>query len=180
MNPHVVQINISSGGIPKKPVPFGRVVFGKVEGDDWNDRRYHGWPDQALCLFSVELIEELKAEGFPLFPGALGENLTTKGLDFHKVRIGEVYRVGQEVEIRITKIRVPCRTITMYGEGIMRATYDPEVKRGNVNTPKWGRSGFYAEVLKEGVIHSGDQIDLMGDFRERVLPTSATHSQPTI
>ena len=175
MAPHVVQINISPGGIPKNPVPVGHVVFGKVEGDNWSDRRYHGWPDQALCLFSVELIEALKAEGFPLFPGALGENLTTKGLDFHKVRIGEVYRVGNDVEIRITKIRVPCRTITVYGEGIMRATYDPEVKAGNVLTPKWGRSGFYAEVLKEGTIRPGDSIELMEGFRERVLP--ATNSQ---
>ena len=161
MTPHVVQINISPGGIPKKPVSAGRVVFGKVEGDDWNDRRYHGWPDQALCLFSVELIEELKAEGFPLFPGALGENLTTGGLDYHKVRIGEVYRIGKEVEIRITKIRVPCRTISVYGEGILTAMYDLDVKKGNVDTPKWGRSGFYAEVLKEGMIHLSNPIELI-------------------
>lgn len=180
MTPHVVQINISPGGIPKKSVPVGRAVFGRIEGDDWNDRRYHGWPDQAVCLFSVELIEELKIEGFPLFPGALGENLTTRGLDFHKVRIGEVYRVGAEVEIGITKIRVPCRTITVYGEGIMKTMYDLEVKEGNVHTPKWGRSGFYAEVLKEGVIHPGDPVELMEEFRERVMPTPANHSQPTI
>ena len=177
MNSHVVQINISSGGIPKKPVPLGRVVFGKIEGDNWNDHRYHGWPDQALCLFSVELIEELKAEGFPLFPGALGENLTTRGLDFHRIRLGDVYSVGPEVEIRITKIRVPCKTITVYGGGIMKATYDLDVRAGNVETPKWGRSGFYAEVLKEGVIHPGDSMQLAEGVRENI---QLSHSQPTI
>ena len=161
MTPRVIQINISQGGVPKRPVSSGRVLRDKVEGDNWNDRRYHGWPDQAICLFSLELIEELKEEGFPLFPGALGENFTTEGLDFHRVRLGDVYRVGKESEIRITKIRVPCRTITVYGEGIMRATYDLEVKSGNVHSPKWGRSGFYAEVLKEGLVHPGDAMVLL-------------------
>jgi len=164
MTPRVVQVNISAGGIPKKPIPTGTVTFNKVEGDNWNDRRVHGWPDQAICLFSVELIDELKAEGFPLFPGAMGENFTTQGLDFRTVRLGNVYRVGSEVEIRITKIRVPCRTITVYGEEIIKATYDLEVKHGNVNTPKWGRSGYYAEVLKEGRVHPGDPIVLVDEL----------------
>jgi MOSC domain-containing protein YiiM len=169
MTPRVVQVNISAGGLPKRPIPVGTVTFSKVEGDNWNDRRVHGWPDQAICLFSIELIEELKAEGFPLFPGAMGENFTTEGLDFRAVRLGNVYRVGSEVEIRITKIRVPCKTITVYGEGIIKATYDLEVKHGNVNTPKWGRSGYYAEVLKEGSVHPGDLMVLVDEI------TSMTH-----
>jgi MOSC domain-containing protein YiiM len=161
MTPRVIQINVSTGGVPKSPISAGRVTFSKVEGDDWNDRRFHGWPDQAICLFSLELIEELKGEGYPLFPGALGENFTTEGLDFRAVRLGDVYHIGSDAEIRVTKIRVPCRTITVYGEGIIKAIYDREVKGGNVNTPKWGRSGYYAEVLKEGSVYPGDQIVLL-------------------
>jgi MOSC domain-containing protein YiiM len=160
MTPRVLQINISPGGIPKKPISEGRVTFTRVEGDDWDDKKHHGWRDQALCLFSIELIEELKAEGYPLFPGAMGENVTTEGLDYREVRLGDVYRIGNGVEIRISKIRTPCRTIAVYGEGIIRATYDSEVRRGNTNTPKWGRSGFYAEVLREGIIRTADTIIL--------------------
>jgi MOSC domain-containing protein YiiM len=161
MTPRVVQINISKGGVPKKPIPEGRITFSRVEGDDWADKKHHGWSDQAVCLFSVELIDELKKEGYPLFPGALGENLTTKGLDFRMMRLGSIYRVGEKAEIRITKIRTPCKTITVYGEGIIKATYDLDVKQGNVNSPKWGRSGFYAEVLTEGVVRPDDPILLL-------------------
>ena len=161
--PRIVQVNISQGGVPKKPVPSARVTLTRVEGDDWNDKISHGLADQNVCLFSLELIEELKAEGFPLFPGALGENLTTEGLDYRKVRLGEIYRIGDDVELRITKIRVPCSTIAVYGEGIIAATYDLDVKRGNVETPKWGRSGYYAKVLKEGIVKPDDPIIPLGN-----------------
>lgn len=172
MIPRVVQINVSQGGIPKRPIQAGRVLRDRIEGDNWNDLRYHGWPDQAICLFSLELIKELKAEGFALFPGALGENLTTEGIDFHGIHLGDVYRVGKEVEIRVTKIRAPCRTIAVYGENIIKAIYDLEVKKGNVRTPKWGRSGFYAEVLNEGLVYPGDGIVQIADRAHL-----ATHQQ---
>jgi MOSC domain-containing protein YiiM len=45
----------------------------------------------------------------------------------------------------------------------MKATYDAEVRAGNVHTPRWGRSGFYAEVVKEGTVHAGDPIILKED-----------------
>ncbi len=158
MGPRLVQINISPGGVPKHPVPEGRITFSRVEGDDWNDKKNHGLTGQAICLYSVELIDELQKEGFPIFPGALGENFTTEGINYHSVRIGHTWQVGKEVVIRITRVRGPCRTITVYGEGILRAMYDIEVKRGNVLTPKWGRSGYYAEVLQGGVVRPGDPI----------------------
>jgi len=157
-SPHILQVNVSPGGIPKHSVPSARITFTRVEGDNWANKRVHGLPGQAVCLFSLELIEELKKEGFSLFPGALGENLTTEGLDFRRIRPGDVFRVGPEAEIRITRIRVPCKTITVYGAGIREATYDAEVKQGNVAAAKWGRSGFYAEVLREGNVRPGDLL----------------------
>ena len=156
--PRILQVNVSKGGIPKTPVPAARLTFSRVEGDDLANKKLHGLPGQTVCLYSAELIDELKAEGFPLFPGALGENLTTEGIDFRQVRPGDRFRVGAEAEIRITRIRVPCKTITVYGAGIREATYDTEVKQGNVATPKWGRSGYYAEVLREGIVRPGDII----------------------
>jgi MOSC domain-containing protein YiiM len=157
----VLQINVSPGGVPKKPIPEGRVTFTHVAGDDWDDKKHHGLPGQAICLFSAELIEELRQEGFPLFPGAMGENFTTEGLEYRRVRLGDTYSVGSEVTIRITKIRRPCRTITVYGEGIIKATYDAAVRAGDTSAPKWGRSGYYAEVLREGVVRPGDPIELV-------------------
>jgi MOSC domain-containing protein YiiM len=157
-NARLVQINISSGGVPKRPIPKGEVTFARVRGDDWNDKKHHGHRDQAICLFSVENIAVLKSQGFPLFPGALGENFTTEGLNHHSIRVGQMFRVGKVVVIRISRVRTPCRTITVYGEGLLKAMYDAEVRRGNSDTPLWGRSGFYAEVIREGTVLPGDLI----------------------
>jgi MOSC domain-containing protein YiiM len=157
----IIQINISRGGVPKHPVEHARILFDRVEGDSWNDTKHHGLTGQAVCLFSVELIEELKAEGYLLFPGALGENFTTEGIDYRSIRLGGRFRAGSEAEIRITKIRQPCRTIAMYGNGIIRATFDGGVKAGDTSSPRWGRSGYYAEVLKEGMVYPGDTITLL-------------------
>jgi MOSC domain-containing protein YiiM len=157
-SPYVVQVNISMGGVPKFSVSEARVTFDGLIGDDWSNKKHHGIPGQAACLFSVELIEELRAEGYQLFPGALGENFSTCGLDHHRMRIGDVRTIGGQVETRITKTRTPCRTYAVYGEGIIRATYDAAVKRGDVSRARWGRSGFYAEVLHEGIVRPGDAI----------------------
>ena len=153
-----MQVNTSRGGVPKRPVSEARVFFDRVEGDDWNDKLRHGTTGQAVLLYSVEMIEEMNEEGFPIFPGALGENFTTTGIDFRTLRPGQQFRVGAEVEIRITKIRKPCNTIAVYGTGIEQATYDTAVKAGDSRSPKWGKSGFYAEVLKEGTVRPGDPI----------------------
>jgi MOSC domain-containing protein YiiM len=157
----VLQVNVSLGGVPKRPIPVGHVTFERVVGDDWSDKKHHGLPGQAICLFSVELIDELKAEGYPLFPGAMGENFTTVGLDYRAIRLGDRFRVGDTVEIRITKIRHPCRTIMVYGEGILRATFDASVRAGDTTSPRWGRSGYYAEVLKEGDVLPGAPMMLL-------------------
>jgi MOSC domain-containing protein YiiM len=163
MTPRILQINISQGGVPKRPIPRGEITYQRVRGDDWNNKKHHGVAGQAICLYGVELVTELRKEGYPLFPGALGENLTTQYLDYRTVRIGQTFSIGEEVLIRITKVRVPCRTITIYGDGIIKALYDAEVKRGNVHTPKWGRSGFYAEVLRVGTVCPGDLMVLQPD-----------------
>ncbi len=157
----LIQVNVSRGGVPKLPVEQAGVFFDHIDGDSWNDVKHHGLHGQAVCLFSLELIAELKAEGYPVFPGALGENFTTEGVDYRGVRLGDKFRVGNEVEIRITKVRRPCRTITIYGEGIIRATFDAGVRAGDPSSPRWGRSGYYAEVLKEGLVRPGDSFSLL-------------------
>ncbi len=64
----VRQVNVSSGGVPKLPVPVARVGRLGLEGDDHADRTEHGGPFRAVCLYSIEAIERVRAEGHPIFP----------------------------------------------------------------------------------------------------------------
>jgi len=156
----ILQINVSSGGVPKRPISKGEVTPLGLAGDGHNNPQIHGGPRKALLLITSEGIEELKAAGFPLYNGALGENLTTQGLDRRSMRIGQRYRIGQ-VLIEITKVRSPCDTLTPYGTGIQKAVYDRKVKAGDPASPHWGLSGFYASVIQPGTIRPGDAITLI-------------------
>ena len=152
----VVQINVSRGGIPKRPIESAVVTERGIEGDAWR-RPFHGERRQAILLITIEGIDELVSLGFPLFPGALGENITTRGLDRRKLRLGQRLRVGlAEVELR--SIRGPCATLDVYGPGIQKAMYDAQVAAGNPESALWGLSGFYASVIRPGIASPGDAI----------------------
>lgn len=156
----VVRIHTSLGGLPKFPVAEAVVHRLGIEGDAVAHPKFHGGPLQALLLITEEGIEELKAMGYPLFPGAMGENITTRGLDRRQMRIGQRYRVGQII-IELTKIRVPCSALDVYGASIQKAVYDARVKAGNPDSPVWGLSGFYASVFEGGSIREQDIINLL-------------------
>jgi MOSC domain-containing protein YiiM len=111
-------------------------------------------------LITSEGIEELIAQGYPLHAGALGENLTVAGLDRREMRIGQRYRVGV-VLLELTKIRAPCAQLDVYGASIKQAVYDAQVNAGDVLSPRWGLSGFYARVLRAGVVRQRDIIQLV-------------------
>jgi MOSC domain-containing protein YiiM len=160
MTGSILQINISPGGIPKRPILEATVTAEGILGDRWAHPDIHGGPNRALLLITSEGIEELIAHGYSLFPGALGENLTITGLDRRQMRVGQRYRAG-EIFLELTKLRGPCTTLDVYGPAIKGAVYDSKVKAGDPSTPLWGLSGFYARVLKVGTIRTRDIIELI-------------------
>jgi MOSC domain-containing protein YiiM len=155
----VVQVSVSRGGIPKRAIPVGKVTTAGITGDAWR-YRFHGGPKQAVLLITLEGIEELVAQGFPLSPGALGENLTTRGLDRRALRFGQRLQVGTAV-IELTKMRQPCATLNVYGPGLQAAMYDARVVKGDDGSPLWGLSGFYASVVEPGTVRAGDAITML-------------------
>jgi len=157
----ILQINVSPGGVPKRPIPNGIVTPLGITGDGHAHPQIHGGPRKAILLITSEGIDELKEQGFRLYHGALGENLTTGGLNRRSVRVGQRYRVG-DILIEITKVRAPCETLNAY-PGIQKAIYDQEVKAGNPASPLWGLSGFYASILQTGAIRAGDPIQLLDE-----------------
>lgn len=135
----ILQINISAGGVPKTPITKAEVGTLGIAGDS-HRFRLHGGPDKAILLLASEVIDALRAEGWPLYYGALGENLTTVGLDHRLWHTGQYFRSG-DVLLQLTTPREPCRTLNPYGRGIQ--------KRLRANP---GESGFYAAVLSGGTL----------------------------
>lgn len=159
MTGRIVQINISPGGVPKKPIPSGDLTPHGIEGDSWAHPTLHGGPRQAVLLIGLETIEGLQRLGYPVYPGALGENLTTVGLDYRQIRIGHRFRV-RDVLLEVTKLRVPCATLDIYGPSIKSELYDQQAKSGDSSSPRWGMSGFYARVIRAGTVWPEDIITL--------------------
>jgi MOSC domain-containing protein YiiM len=147
----IESINRSNGGVPKTPVPIGVVRAGGLEGDRQRDLRYHGGPDRAVSLYSLDLIQRLQAEGHPIEPGTTGENLTVSGLDWERVVPGTRVRVGEAL-VEITKYAVPCQNI----EGSFR---NGDITRiSHKLHPGWSR--VYARVVQEGRVRPGDTVEI--------------------
>jgi MOSC domain-containing protein YiiM len=159
------QINRSLGGLPKRAVR-GAVMLSEVsvEGDRCRNLRYHGGLKKAVLMASAEFIDELAARGFPVFYGAIGENLTVSGLDPHLWRAGQRYRLGQEAVIELTTLRIPCLNLDVYSSAIKSELYDAQCKAGNIASPRWAHGGFYARVILPGMIQAGDAIVLESDI----------------
>ena len=81
---YLQQISVSNGGVPKWPVPKARVRAAGVMGDRQGSPKIHGGRDRAVCLFSLEVIEALQAEGHSIAPGSSGESLTVSGVEWNK------------------------------------------------------------------------------------------------
>lgn len=149
----IVQVSVSKGGVPKLPVLEAEVGENGIVGDGHNEPEIHGGPERAVCLFAVERIEALAAEGHPIGPGSTGENITTRGIDWERVTPGSRLRLGADVLLEITRYTTPCTTI--------RGSFkDRDSNRIHHNLhPGWSRA--YAKVLQPGTLRPGDAVELL-------------------
>lgn len=149
----VSQINISAGGVPKLPIASVMVTAAGLQGDRQADLRFHGGPDRAVCLWSLDVIETLQQEGHPIEPGSTGENLTLSGVDWAQLQLGRRLAIGANLHLEITEFAAPCRTIARYFLGR---------KYGRISQKKYsGMSRLYAKVLQPGVVAVGDRVTLI-------------------
>ncbi len=157
------QVSLNKGGVPKLGVPEAWANPLGLDGDGHRHPEFHGGPMKALLLVSLEDLEALCSEGFPVFPGALGENLTVSGIDFRRLRSGQRFIVGNAA-IELTTLRKPCHTLDVYkaeaGTSIQRRLQDARAKAGDTSSPVWAMGGFYAAVVQRGLICTGATIAL--------------------
>lgn len=146
----VHQINVSRGGAPKLPVPSAVVTAEGLIGDCHNDERNHGGPLRAVCLYTLEQIERLAAEGHPIYPGATGENVTLRGIPLELMTPGARIGIGGETLLVITSYATPCQTIA---EAFNTGDF---TRISHKLHP--GESRVYARVARGGEIHEGDEV----------------------
>lgn len=150
----VFQLNVSGGGVPKLPVPHIEVAADGtgVLGDVQQERKHHGRPWQALCLWSLDVIDALKDEGHAIEPGYAGENVTVEGLDWLLVRPGTRMRIG-DVLCEITAPAIPCKKQTAWFSGGDWMRIDDD------RHPGWAR--MYAGVIEGGTVRRGDTVEIV-------------------
>lgn len=147
----IEQLNVSNGGVPKRPVPEIEVGRRGPANDHQRHRRHHGRVWQALCLWSADVIEALQAEGHPIGYGSAGENVTIRGLDWSALRSGLVVDIGA-VRARLTLPAEPCAANAEWFK-------DRDFRRMDHDRhPGWSR--WYATVERGGVIRPDDPVVL--------------------
>jgi MOSC domain-containing protein YiiM len=148
--PYLHQISVSDGGVPKLPVAEARLTVNGVAGDRQRNLEVHGGVDRAICLFSLEVIEALQAEGHSIRPGSSGENLTIAGLDWPKLLPGDRLRIGDTVLLELVSYTAPCKYNAQWFANGDFSRISQKLH------PGWSR--LYARVLTEGVVRPGDRV----------------------
>ncbi len=145
----VESLQASGGGVPKNSIPSAEIGASGIDSDVQGNRRNHGRPWQAVCLYSSDLIAQLRAEGHPITAGGAGENVTISGLDWSRIRGGLTIEIGTVV-LRTSAPAAPCHKI---GDCFVDRHWD---RIDHVERPGWAR--WYASVLAGGTIGPGDTV----------------------
>ncbi|MDB4870196.1 MAG: domain containing protein [Gemmatimonadales bacterium] len=149
----LVSINRSGGGVPKRRVDDAKVSRLGLLGDAQDDKKHHGGPERAVCVYSLDRIQALQQEGHPIDVGTVGENITVEGIDWELVVPGVRIKLGDEVVLEVASFTAPCKTIK---ESFIEGEF---VRISQKLHPGWSR--VYARVLNEGEIHFGDHVEVI-------------------
>jgi len=151
MSGRLESINVSRGGVPKQAVFEAWIGAGGVDGDRQRDRRFHGGPDRAVVIFSLEVIRALQHEGHPIAIGTAGENVTISGIDWTLVAPGSELAIG-DLRLLVTKYASPCYKINGSFAG------GDSSRIAQALHPGWSR--VCARVTAEGLVRMGDTVEL--------------------
>ena len=130
-----------------------------VKGDHVIDRKYHGGIDKACYLYASDHYAFWK-EHYPNLEwvwGMFGENLTVEGLDESKIKIGDVFDIG-EARVQVSQPRYPCYKLGVRFES-------PSMVREFLETPY---PGVYIRIIKEGSVQKGDEMKLISRIEQNL------------
>lgn len=110
---------------------------------------------RQVHLLHAELHDELRAKGFEVDAGVMGENVTTRGLDLLALPAGARLMLGDEAVVEVTGLRNPCVQLDRYRPGLMAATLERDAEGGLVR-----KAGVMGVVLEGGEVRPGDAISV--------------------
>lgn len=110
---------------------------------------------RQVHLIHEELHDELRALGFSLSAGEMGENVTTRGVDLLGLPTGTRLYLGEAAVLELTGLRNPCQQLNAFREGLMGATLDRDSNGKLIR-----KAGVMAIVLTDGWVRPGDAIRL--------------------
>ena len=146
----LLHVNVSAGGVPKRPIAAARITRLGVEGDRQHADTVHGGPHRAVCILGIDAIRRVATEGHPIGPGTTGENLTIEGFDVSVLPPGTRLRIGDRAILELASAAAPCETIReSFRDGRfarLRIERHPDDSR------------MYARVIAEGEVRPGDAI----------------------
>jgi MOSC domain-containing protein YiiM len=108
---------------------------------------------RQVHLIHAELHDQLRAAGFTIAPGRMGENVTTRGVDLLALPAGTRLRLGAVAVVELTGLRNPCVQLDGIQPGLMAATLDRDAAGKLVR-----KAGVMAIVLQGGEVRPGDPI----------------------
>jgi MOSC domain-containing protein YiiM len=108
---------------------------------------------RQVHLIHAELHDELRAAGFDVGPGQMGENVTTRGLDLLGLPTGTRLSIGETAVLEVTGLRNPCAQLDGIQPGLMAETLDRD-ERGELVR----KAGVMSVALAGGDVHRGDPI----------------------
>lgn len=108
---------------------------------------------RQVHLIQSELFDELVGRDHAVFPGDLGENVTTRGIDLLALPTGTRLALGAAAVVELTGLRNPCVQIDRFQPGLMAAVLDRAADGALVR-----KAGVMAVVLQGGEIRPGDAI----------------------
>ncbi|MEU3840751.1 MOSC domain-containing protein [Streptomyces sp. NPDC028635] len=160
---------VSSNGVyafskPNRPsvrLLAGFGVEGDVHGGATVKHRFRMAKDPSqpnlrqVHLMHEELFEELRAAGFEVAAGQLGENVTTRGIDLLALPTGARLLLGDEAVVEVTGLRNPCAQIDGFRRGLLKEV----AGRGPDGRPRF-RSGIMGVVVAGGVVRPGDSVGI--------------------
>jgi MOSC domain-containing protein YiiM len=108
---------------------------------------------RQVHLIHAELHAELAEQGFQVAPGAMGENITTRGVDLLGLPTGARLHIGGEAVVEVTGLRNPCAQLDGIQPGLMAATLGRDEQGSLVR-----KAGIMGIVLAGGEVRVGDAI----------------------